>query len=318
MRALVTGGAGFIGANLVRALLEHGHFVRVLDNFSTGSRLNLTEFANDIELLEGDVRSYERAATATRKVDVVFHQAALPSVPRSIQDPLTVNGTNVDGTLNVLLSARDAGVRRVVFASSSSIYGANPALPKREDMRPMPISPYAVSKLAAEQYCRAFSTAYELETACLRYFNVFGPLQDPTSYYAAVIPKFVLAALEGRRPTIFGDGTNSRDFTFVANAVSANLKAATGPNDAGIYNVARGERISLNELLEAMSSYMGVAVEPEYAPARPGDVPHSLADISLAESEFGYTPSISWREGLERTIDWYSRSTAVTAGAGQR
>lgn len=318
MRTLVTGGAGFIGSNLVRALLEQGHFVRVLDNFSTGSRLNLTELANDIELLEGDVRSYERAATATREVDVVFHQAALPSVPRSIQDPLTVNGTNVDGTLNVLLSARDAGVRRVVFASSSSIYGANPALPKREDMRPMPISPYAVSKLAAEQYCRAFSTAYELETACLRYFNIFGPLQDPTSFYAAVIPKFVLAALEGRRPTIFGDGTHSRDFTFVANAVSANLKAATGPNDAGIYNVACGERISLNELLEAMSSYMDVAVEPEYAPARPGDVPHSLADISLAESEFGYTPSISWREGLEQTIDWYSRSAAVTAGAGPR
>jgi nucleoside-diphosphate-sugar epimerase len=314
MRALVTGGAGFIGSNLVRRLLERGDEVRVIDNFSTGHRGALADVADDVEVLEGDIRSYERAATAVRDVEVVFHQAALPSVPRSVQDPLTVNDTNVGGTLNVLLSARDAGARRVVFASSSSIYGANPELPKREEMRPVPISPYAVSKLAGEQYCRSFHRVYGLESVALRYFNVFGPYQDPTSYYAAVIPKFVLAIMRGDRPVVFGDGTQSRDFTFVDNAVSANLSAATAEAASGVYNVAAGERVSLNELLQAMAEYMEVDVEAEYAEPRPGDVLHSLASVDLAREELGYEPEVRWLDGLRRTIDWYAdRSTPVPA-----
>src|SRR5215207_9918077 len=223
MRVLVTGGGGFIGSHLVERLVLDGHDVRVLDNFATGRRENLIEIGDDVELVEGDIQSYERVHTAVRGCDTVLHQAALPSVPRSVQDPLTSHASNVTGTLNVLLAARDSGVRRVVFASSSSVYGANPTLPKHEELTPLPISPYAAAKLAAENYCRAFSRVYGLETVALRYFNVFGPRQDPLSQYAAVIPNFITAALQGTRPTIFGDGEQSRDFTYVENVVEANL-----------------------------------------------------------------------------------------------
>src|SRR3954454_10924138 len=250
-RALVTGGGGFIGSHLVDRLLRDGHDVRVLDNFATGRRENLLHVISDIELVEGDLQSYERAHTAVRDCDVVLHQAALPSVPRSVQDPLTSNAVNVIGTLNVLLAARDSGVKRVVFASSSSVYGANPTLPKRESDSTLPISPYASSKLAGENYCRSFSRVYDLETVALRYFNIFGTRQDPLSQYAAVVPRFITLALSGQPPTIFGDGTQSRDFTFVDNAVHANLLAAEAPADAvdGLaFNVATGTRYTLNDL----------------------------------------------------------------------
>src|SRR4051794_15686285 len=251
MRALVTGGGGFIGSHIVERLLDDGHEVRVLDNFATGQRENLVPFGSDVDIVEGDVQSYERAHTAVKGCNVVFHQAALPSVPRSIQDPLTSNAVNVIGTLNILLAARDEGVERVVYASSSSVYGANPELPKRESLAALPISPYAVAKLAAESYCRSFNEVYGLETVALRYFNVFGRRQDPLSQYAAVVPKFITALLEGRVPTIFGDGEQSRDFTAVENVVDANMLAATAPSErvAGlVMNAACGDRFTLNQL----------------------------------------------------------------------
>src|SRR3954447_19276914 len=249
-RVLVTGGGGFIGSNLVERLLGDGLRVRVLDNFATGHRDNLAGALDEIELLEGDIQSYERVHNAVRGCELVFHLAALPSVPRSIQDPLTSNASNVTGTLNVLLAARDEDVRRVVFASSSSTYGANKELPKRETMASMPIAPYAVSKLAAEGYCRAFFNVYGLETVALRYFNVFGPRQDPQSQYSAVIPKFITAVLDGEPPTIHGDGKQSRDFTYIDNAVDANLLAARAEGVAGeAFNVACGDRVSLNDLV---------------------------------------------------------------------
>jgi UDP-glucose 4-epimerase len=305
-KVLVTGGAGFIGSNLAERLVRDGHDVRVLDNFSTGRRENLAELGDQIELIEGDIQSYERVHTAVRGCDTVFHQAALPSVPRSIQDPLTSNATNVTGTLNVLLAARDSGVRRVVFASSSSIYGANPDLPKREDMPVVPIAPYAVSKLAAEGYCRAFHRVYGIETVALRYFNVFGPRQDPMSQYAAVIPRFIRAALGGARAVIYGDGEQSRDFTHVDNAVEANVLAASAHGVVGeVFNIACGERVSLNAILAELSGLTGERIEPEHEEARPGEVRHSLADISRARSELGYTPSVDLSQGLESTLGWY-------------
>ena len=303
LKALVTGGAGFIGSNLVRALLERGDEVRVLDNFSSGYRQNLEQL--EVELVEGDLRSYERVATAVKGVEVVFHQGALPSVPRSIQDPLTSSAVNVEGTLNVLLAARDAGVRRVVFASSSSVYGNAPGMPRQEAQAVAPLAPYAVSKLAAEQYCMVANRVFGVEAVALRYFNVFGEHQDPLSGYAAVIPKFIRLLLDGERPTIFGDGETSRDFTHVENVVEANLSAAVAPAAAGrVMNVAIGHAHTLNELVRTLSRLLDSDLEPDYAAPRAGDVRESVADVSLARELIGYEPSVDLEEGLERTIAW--------------
>jgi UDP-glucose 4-epimerase len=302
---LVTGGAGFIGSHLVDALLARGKRVRVLDNFSTGRRENLAHVSDDIELIEGDLRSYERVHTAVVGCDVVLHLGALPSVPRSIQDPLTTNAVNVTGTLNVLLASRDAGVRRAVFASSSSVYGPTLVLPKTEAMQPCPASPYGVSKLAAEQYFVACNGVYTIESVALRLFNVFGPRQDPTSQYSAVIPLFILAALRGTRPTIFGDGTQSRDFTYVANVVDAFQLAATAEGAAGqVMNVACGEERTLNDLVEQVGQVVGRTLEPVYAEPRIGDIAHSLADITKARLLLGYAPSVGFAEGVAKTVAW--------------
>jgi len=301
---LVTGGGGFIGSHVVAELLRRGHVVRILDNFSTGRRGNLDAVGGDVEVFEGDVRSYERAHNAVKGVAYVIHLAALPSVPRSVQDPLTTNEANITGTLNTLLAARDAGVRRVVLASSSSIYGANAAMPKREELVPEPISPYAVSKLAAEQYARAFHTVYGLETVALRYFNVFGPRQDPTSQYSGVVPRFMRIAMEGGRPLVFGDGLQSRDFTYVANVVDATLRAATAEGAAGsICNVGCGDPKTVLDLIDAVTRVSGRALEPEFAPPRLGDVKHSFADIALARSVLGYEPRVDFETGIARTFE---------------
>lgn len=306
--SLVTGGAGFIGSHLVKRLLREGHTVRVLDNFATGHRANIDDLADEIELIEGDLQSYERVHNAVRGCDLVFHLGALPSVPRSIQDPLTSNATNVVGTLNVLLAGRDEGVRRIVYSSSSSVYGASTELPKREEMHPLPIAPYAVSKLAAEGYCRAFHQVYGLETVALRYFNVFGPGQDPQSQYAAVIPNFITAVLEDRPPIIHGDGEQSRDFTYIDNAVSANLLAADAEGAVGeMFNVACGQRVSLNDIVDRLAKLMGKEIEPVNTDPRPGDVPHSLADISKAQRVLGYEPTVNFDDGLQRTFLDYER-----------
>jgi nucleoside-diphosphate-sugar epimerase len=304
MRVLVTGGAGFIGSHLARRLVADGHEVRVLDNFSTGNRSNLAPLGDAVEIVEGDMQSYERVNNAVRDCEVVFHEAALPSVPRSIQDPLTSNAVNVIGTLNLLLASRDSGVRRVVFASSSSIYGADKTLPKQEDRAPQPISPYAVAKLAGEGYCRSFAQVYALETVAVRYFNVFGPRQDPLSQYAAVIPKFITALLDETPPIVFGDGEQSRDFTYIDNVVEANLLAASAEGVSGqTFNIACGERISLNRLLDDLRGIIGVDLEASYLDPRPGDVMHSLADISKARELLGYEPAIDFGEGLRRTVE---------------
>jgi UDP-glucose 4-epimerase len=304
VKVLVTGGGGFIGSNLVRGLLEGGHAVRVLDNFSTGNRGNLDDVETDIELVEGELRSYERVHAATRGVEVVFHQGALPSVPRSVQDPLTTNAVNVEGTLNVLLAARDENIRRVVFASSSSVYGNSGTLPRREDAATDPISPYAVAKLAAERYCVGFSRVYPLETVALRYFNVFGPRQDPHSQYAAVVPKFIAAVAAGEPVPIYGDGLQSRDFTYVANIVEANLLAAETEGVSGsILNVATGSSATVNDLAEAIGAILGKPVEKEYLPTRAGDVRDSWADVSEARRLLGFEPRVGLEEGLRRTVD---------------
>jgi len=305
---LVTGGAGFIGSHIVDALLARGDRVRVLDNFSTGRRENLAHVAGDIELIEGDLRDRDAVCRAVRGMEYVLHQAALPSVPRSIKDPLSTHEVNVTGTVNILTAAREAGVRRVVYASSSSVYGDTPELPKREDMPPRPRSPYAVSKLAGEQYCRAFWYSYGLETVCLRYFNIFGPRQDPSSAYAAAIPRFVTALLNGGDIRIFGDGLQTRDFTFVANAVSANLLAAATPSAAGtICNIACGERTSLLALVDVLQGLTATTASIIHEPPRPGDVRDSLADISLARTSFAYTPSVQLSDGLRETVEWMRR-----------
>ena len=305
---LVTGGAGFIGSHVAVELLRRGHAVRILDNFSTGRRDNLTAVDGDIEVFEGDMRSYERAHNAIKGVDVVVHLAALPSVPRSVQDPLTTNEANVTGTLNVLLAARDNDAKRVVLASSSSIYGSNTAMPKREDMVPQPISPYAVSKLAAEQYAHAFATVYGLKTVSLRYFNVFGPRQDPTSQYSGVVPRFMRLALHGGRPVVFGDGRQSRDFTYVTNVVDATLRAVGAPDAAGsICNIGCGDPHTVLDLLAAVSRVAGHPLEADFAPPRPGDVRHSFADITLARRLLGYEPSVNFEEGIELTFAWLAK-----------
>jgi len=360
---LVTGGAGFIGSNIVEELLKRGHAVRVIDNFSTGHRENLAPFLKDIELIEGDIRSLDTlrkamsapfgegkgkgkgtgsgdststlTSTSARPVDFVLHEAALPSVPRSIEDPATTHDVGATGTLNVLIAARDCGVKRVVCASSSSVYGDSETLPKHEEMTPNPLSPYAVSKLVGEHYCRVFSRVYGLETVALRYFNVFGPRQDPNSQYAAVIPKFLRAIRSGERPTIYGDGEQSRDFTPVANVVAANLAACTVPlagqvkvkakvetdqvTDDGLStsssspastltstsafllsNVGTGQRYTLKFLVEELCRLTGRHVEPVFAPPQPGDVKHSLASVKVLTERLGLTRLLSFREGLER------------------
>jgi UDP-glucose 4-epimerase len=305
LKTLVTGGAGFIGSNLVRALLEAGHEVRVIDNFSTGNRANLVDVGDSIEVVEGELRSYERVHNAVRGVDVVFHQGALPSVPRSVHDPLTTTAVNVEGTLNVLLAARDEDVRRVVFASSSSVYGNSGELPRSEASAPDPIAPYAVAKLAAERFCVSFSRVYEIETVALRYFNVFGPRQDPRSQYAAVVPRFIQEISEGRPVPIYGDGMQSRDFTFVANVVEANLLAATAEGVNGrILNIATGSPISVNELADTIGRVLGREVEKTYLPLRPGEVRDSSADLSAARELLGYETRVGLEEGLRRTAEF--------------
>lgn len=312
MKVLVTGGGGFIGSNLVRALVERGDEVRVLDNFSTGNRANLAELAADVELVEGELRSYERVHAATRGTEIVFHQGALPSVPRSVHDPLTTSAVNVEGTLNVLLAARDEGVRRVVFASSSSVYGSAGELPRVETANPDPISPYGVSKLAAERFCVSFSRVYPLETVALRYFNVFGPNQDPTSQYAAVVPRFITAIADGRSVPIYGDGEQRRDFTYVANIVEANLLAAEAHGVSGaVLNVATGRSTTVNELAEAIGSLFGRSVEREERPERTGDIRDSWADVTRARELLGWEPRIGLEEGLRLAAEFFLQRAAL-------
>jgi nucleoside-diphosphate-sugar epimerase len=301
VKVLVTGGAGFIGSNLVRALLERGDDVRVLDNFSTGLRTNLEGL--DVEIVEGELRSYERVHNAVRGTEIVFHLGALGSVPRSVQDPLTSGAVNVEGTLNVMLAARDEGIRRVVFASSSSIYGNQPELPLRESMAPDPISPYGVAKLAAERYCVSFSRVYSsFEAVVLRYFNVFGPRQDPTSQYAAVVPLFITAIAAGEPVTTFDDGEQSRDFTYVDNVVQANLLAAKAEGANGrIFNVSAGAPVTVNELADTIGALLGKPVERRFLPPRPGDLRDSWADVSESRRVLGYDPLVPLDEGLRRT-----------------
>jgi UDP-N-acetylglucosamine/UDP-N-acetyl-alpha-D-glucosaminouronate 4-epimerase len=305
MTSLITGGAGFIGSNLVRGLLERGDDVRVLDNFSTGRRGNLTGLERDVEVVEGELRSYERVHAAVRGCELVFHLGALGSVPRSVQDPLTTSAVNVEGTMNVLLAARDEGVRRVVFASSSSVYGNAPELPLRESMAPDPISPYGVAKLAAERYCVSFSRVYHsFETVVLRYFNVFGPRQDPTSQYAAVVPLFITAVAAGRPVTIFDDGEQSRDFTYVDNVVAANLRAADAEGVSGrIFNISGGMPTSVNELAETIARLLERPLEKTYLPARPGDLRNSWADPAEARDALGWEPHVGLEDGLRLTAE---------------
>jgi UDP-glucose 4-epimerase len=303
-KALVTGGAGFIGSNLVRALHARGDSVRVLDNFSTGFRVNLEDL--DVEIVEGELRSYERVHNAVRGTEVVYHLGALGSVPRSVQDPLTSNAVNVEGTLNVLLAARDEGVRRVVFSSSTSVYGTNAKLPTREDEPLYPISPYGVAKLAAERYCSAFSRVYEsFETVVVRYFNVYGPRQSPFSQYAAVIPLFIAAISQGEPVTIYGDGEQSRDFTYVEDSVDGTLRAgeAKGANGRA-FNVAGGTPASVDEVADTIGRLLGKPVEKQLAPPRPGDIRNSWADLTAAREVLGYEPSVGLEEGLRRTIEF--------------
>jgi UDP-glucose 4-epimerase len=303
VKALVTGGAGFIGSNLVHHLLERGNEVRVLDNFSTGNRRNLEGL--DVEIVEGELRSYERVHNAVRGTEVVFHLGALGSVPRSVQDPLTSSAVNVEGTLNVLLAARDEGVRRVVFSSSSSVYGSKSELPVTESLLADPISPYGVAKLAAERYCVSFSRVYEsFETVVLRYFNVFGPRQSPLSQYAAMVPLFITAIAAGEPVTIFGDGEQSRDFTYVANVVDATVRAAEADGASGrIFNIAAGSPASVNAVAAAIARILGKPAERTFAPPRPGDIRDSWADVTAAKEALGYEPSVDLEQGLRRTIE---------------
>jgi UDP-glucose 4-epimerase len=309
---LVTGGAGFIGSSIVRALLARGDKVRVIDNFFSGKRENLAEVASDVELQEADVRDDAALERALAGVELVFHEAAIPSVPRSLVDPLSSNEANITATLKLLHYAKKAGVRRVVYAASSSAYGDTPTLPKVETMRPAPLSPYAVSKLAGEHYCQVYASAYGLETVSLRYFNVFGARQDPKSEYAAVIPRFVTAALAGEGVTIYGDGTQSRDFCYIENTVEANLAAGAAPAadvSGRVFNVACGEATTLNQVVELLGGIvrpLGGKIPVTYAPGRVGDVKHSLADITEARARLGYKGAVSFVEGLRRTVTWYA------------
>jgi len=303
---LVTGGAGFIGSNIVDALLRRGEYVRALDNFSTGKPQNLVGLDGKIEFIEGDIRDLDRVREAVKGMDYVFHQAALPSIPRSISDPITTNEVNITGTLNVLVASRDAKVKRVIYAASSSAYGDNPTLPKREDMPARPISPYGISKYAGEQYCQIFTEIYGLETVCLRYFNIFGPKQDPHSPYSGVISIFIKAYLCGVPPKRYGDGEQSRDFTFVANAVRANLLACDVEGAAGqVFNIACGQRTTINELACLIRELLESDIEPVHVAQRSGEILHSLADISKAQTVLGYDPKVDLTVGLMKTIDWF-------------
>jgi nucleoside-diphosphate-sugar epimerase len=302
---LVTGGAGFIGSHLAEELVRRGHTVRVVDNLATGKRQNLAHLPA-VDFLQGDLADLDVARRAVDGVDYVLHQAAIPSVPRSVQDPITSNRANIDASLNVLVAARDAGVKRVVYAGSSSAYGNTPTLPKVETMPTAPLSPYALQKLVAEQYCQMFTALYGLETVTTRYFNVFGPRQDPSSPYSGVISLFISALCEGRQPKIYGDGEHTRDFTYIANVVDGVLRAATAEGASGeVINVAVGGRISLNHLFKTVRDLVGATVEPIYAEPRPGDVKDSQADISKARRLLGYEPAVSFEEGLNHTVAWY-------------
>lgn len=306
MKFLVTGAGGFIGSHIVRALLKEKHTVRVIDNFSTGYRWRLDEVRDSIELIEGDICNVDTVRRAVEGVDRICHQAAIPSVARSTADPIASDMANVHGTITLLQCAREAGVQRLVYASSSSAYGNTPELPKHEKMTPNPLSPYAVSKLAAEQYCKSFAGLGFVETVCLRYFNVFGPMQDPTSSYAAVIPKFCLDILNGRPLALNGDGSVTRDFTYIENVVQANLLALTKPGVSGtVANIGCGERHDLNQLIQFIGEALGIEPQIEYNPPRPGDVQDSLADITVARTVLGYDPKVSFKEGLRRTAEWY-------------
>ena len=305
-RFIVTGGAGFIGSNIVDRLVAEDNEVVVIDNLLTSKIDNLKDVMSRIKFVNGDIQDLDLLAKEFDGADYVLHQAALASVPRSIDNPIASNQNNIDGTLNVLVAARDAGVKRVVYAASSSAYGNTPTLPKYEGMAPDPLSPYAITKLVGEQYCKVFYDIYGLETVSLRYFNVFGPRQDPNSQYAAVIPKFITAMLNDERPVIFGDGEQSRDFTYVQNNVDANLLACTAANTAGrMFNIACGERITLNQLVEVLNDILGKDIEPVHEDERAGDVKHSLADISLAGDVLGYEPEYDFKEGLLKTVEWF-------------
>jgi len=304
---LVTGGAGFIGSNLCKELLARGHRVKVIDNLSTGKIKNISPFIDKIEFIKGDLKLKEDAKKACEGIDYIFHEAAIPSVRRSVEDPVVTNDANISGTLNLLIAAKEAKVKRVVYAGSSSIYGDSPVLPKKEDMKPDPLSPYAVSKLTGEYYCKVFSSLYGIDTVTLRYFNVFGPNQDPSSLYSGVISIFITKLLEGKNPTIFGDGRQSRDFTFVKNVVEGNILAATVPLAANkIINIACGNRIDLNQLVNSLNEILNSKIKPIYTDSRPGDVKHSQADISLAREILGYSPRFSFKDGLIETVRWYN------------
>jgi nucleoside-diphosphate-sugar epimerase len=308
---LVTGGAGFIGSHLVEELVRRGETVRVVDSLITGKRQNLAHLPA-VEFLEGDLADVEVARRAVAGVDYVLHQAAIPSVPRSVQDPITSNRANIDASLNVLVAARDAGVKRLVYAGSSSAYGDTPTLPKVETMPTAPLSPYALQKLVVEQYARMFTDLYGLETVTIRYFNVFGPRQDPSSPYSGVISLFISALCDGRQPTIYGDGEHTRDFTYVANVVDGVLRACHAPGASGeVINVATGGRISLNHLFRTVRELVGARLEPKYAPPRAGDVRDSQADISKATRLLGYAPTVTFEEGLHRTVAWYKGQPAA-------
>ncbi len=305
-RFLVTGGAGFIGSNICRRLISEGCFVRVVDNLLTGKKSNLDGIIEKVEFIEADMGADEVARKAMEDIDVVLHQGALPSVPRSVEDPALTHKHCVDATFTLLMAARDARIKRFVFASSSSAYGDSPTLPKVETMLPDPLSPYAAAKLAGEYYCKVFGTVFGLETVSLRYFNIFGPYQDPASQYAAVIPAFVTAILKDERPTVYGDGEQSRDFTYVDNVVEANLLAARAKQTKGeVVNIACGRRITINAVIELVNELLDKDIEPSYVAPRAGDVKHSLADISLAQKVIGYKPVVDFDSGLEKAIQWY-------------
>ncbi len=310
---LITGIGGFIGSSLAHELLKRGEQVRGVDNFSTGRRENLTQILDKIDFRQADILDLNAMHQACAGVDYVLHQAAIPSVPKSVLDPIGSNRANIDGTVNVLVAARDAKVRRVIFAASSSAYGDTPTLPKHEAMPPDPISPYAVAKLASERYMISFYRCYGLETVSLRYFNIFGPRQDPSSPYSGVLAKFITQMLHGQQPTIFGDGEQSRDFTYIDNAVEANLLACKAPAEraaGGVFNVATGRRVTLNETFQLLQPLVNYTGSVAYAAERGGDIKHSLADISAAEQALGYKPKVNFEDGLRKTVDWYRDSTA--------
>ncbi|MFA5554984.1 MAG: SDR family oxidoreductase [Phycisphaerae bacterium] len=306
---LVTGGAGFIGSNITRELVSQGYFVRVVDNLLTGKKANLADIIGKIEFIQADIGESQIAQKAVDGIDIVLHQAALPSVPRSVDNPAATHKHCVDATFTLLMAARDAGVKRLVYAASSSAYGDTPTLPKVETMLPMPLSPYAAAKLMCEYYCSVFYKVYGLQTISLRYFNVFGPYQDPTSQYAAAIPAFVTSILKDKPPTIYGDGEQSRDFTYIENVVHANLMAAMAPQTKGqAVNIACGDSVTVNQIIEMINQIVGKNVKPCYVAPRSGDVKHSLADISLAKEIIGYEPKVEFRDGLEKAIDWYGKN----------